>query len=165
MIFLVIVLLAVGPEKLPTFMRTVGRGVRQVRRAAREFRDATGIDDLLREDPPRPKPRAPENKPVPAEPKEQDPVDETQALDLNDGDEVKPARPSATPPAIPDVAKVRELLGDEEDADAEALADAAALEALAGEEDSQIDFDEEPDAGSDDVPEDDAEEDDVMEAS
>ncbi|MBW2404803.1 MAG: twin-arginine translocase TatA/TatE family subunit [Deltaproteobacteria bacterium] len=27
-----IVLLAVGPDKLPTFMRTVGKGLRQVRR-------------------------------------------------------------------------------------------------------------------------------------
>ena len=102
---LVIVLVAVGPEKLPTFMRTVGRGLREVRRAAREFRDATGIDDLMRDDPPRPKPRPrePENKPVPAEPREIADVDRTQALDheLTDEHEVKSpsTRPSATPPA------------------------------------------------------------------
>ena len=46
--FLVIVLLAVGPDRLPTFMRTVGRGVRQVRNASREFKDwfdLIGIED------------------------------------------------------------------------------------------------------------------------
>ena len=47
--FLVIVLLAVGPEKLPTFMRTVGKGVRQVRNASREFKEAIGLEELMRE--------------------------------------------------------------------------------------------------------------------
>ena len=47
--FLVIVLLAVGPEKLPTFMRTVGKGLRQVRNASREFKEAIGLDELMRE--------------------------------------------------------------------------------------------------------------------
>jgi Sec-independent protein translocase protein TatA len=65
--FLVIVLLAVGPDKLPTFMRTVGRGLRQVRNASREFKDAIGLDDLMREgDPFRPPPvRPPKARPVP----------------------------------------------------------------------------------------------------
>jgi len=48
-LFLVIVLLAVGPEKLPTFMRTVGKGLRQVRNASREFKEAIGLDELMRE--------------------------------------------------------------------------------------------------------------------
>ena len=47
--FLVILLLAVGPDRLPTFMRTVGKGVRQVRNASREFKDAIGLDDIMRE--------------------------------------------------------------------------------------------------------------------
>ena len=65
--FLVIVLLAVGPDKLPTFMRTVGKGLRQVRSASREFKDAIGLDDLMREgDPFRAPPiRPPRAKPVP----------------------------------------------------------------------------------------------------
>ncbi|RLB50224.1 MAG: twin-arginine translocase TatA/TatE family subunit [Deltaproteobacteria bacterium] len=65
--FLVIVLLAVGPDKLPTFMRTVGKGLRQVRNASREFKDAIGLDDLMREgDPFRAPPvRPPRAKPVP----------------------------------------------------------------------------------------------------
>ena len=65
--FLVIVLLAVGPDKLPTFMRTVGRGVRQVRNASRDFKDAIGFDDFMREgDPFRAPPvRPPKARPVP----------------------------------------------------------------------------------------------------
>jgi Sec-independent protein translocase protein TatA len=69
--FLVIVLLAVGPDRLPTFMRTVGKGLRQVRNASREFKDAIGLDDLMREgDPFRAPPvRPPRARPVPIEDK------------------------------------------------------------------------------------------------
>jgi Sec-independent protein translocase protein TatA len=63
--FLVIVLLAVGPDRLPTFMRTVGRGMRQVRNASREFKDAIGLDELMREGDPF---RAPPVKPPVARP-------------------------------------------------------------------------------------------------
>ncbi len=68
-LFLVILLLVVGPDRLPTFMRTVGRGVRQVRGASREFKDAIGFDELMREgDPFRPpKVRQPAARPVPIE--------------------------------------------------------------------------------------------------
>jgi len=66
-LFLVIVLLAVGPEKLPTFMRTVGKGLRQVRNASREFKEAIGLDELMREgDPFRAPPVRPSRtRPVP----------------------------------------------------------------------------------------------------
>ena len=69
--FLVIVLLAVGPEKLPTFMRTVGKGMRQIRNASREFKDAIGFDELMREgDPFRSPPvRPPRARPVPVKEK------------------------------------------------------------------------------------------------
>ncbi len=65
--FLVILLLAVGPDRLPTFMRTVGKGVRQVRNASREFKDAIGLDEIMREgDPFRSPPvRPPRARPVP----------------------------------------------------------------------------------------------------
>jgi sec-independent protein translocase protein TatB len=68
-LFLVIVLLVVGPEKLPSFMRTVGKALRQVRSASREFKDAIGLDDLLRDgDPFRAPPiRPPRARPVPLE--------------------------------------------------------------------------------------------------
>jgi sec-independent protein translocase protein TatB len=67
--FLVILLLAVGPDRLPTFMRTVGKGVRQVRNASRDFKDAIGLDDLMREgDPFRTPPvKPPRARPVPIE--------------------------------------------------------------------------------------------------
>jgi len=76
--FLVIVLLAVGPDKLPTFMRTVGKGLRQVRNASREFKDAIGLDDLMREgDPFRAPPiRPPKARPVPVPDKKPPPAPE-----------------------------------------------------------------------------------------
>ena len=90
--FLVILLLAVGPDKLPTFMRTVGKGLRQVRNASREFKDAIGLDELMREgDPFRAPPvRPPRARPVPVQ------------------DEPPPAPKPATasPPPTPEAAKV-----------------------------------------------------------
>ena len=67
--FLVIVLLAVGPDRLPAFMRTVGKGLRQVRNASREFKEAIGLDELMREgDPFRAPPvRPPRARPVPVQ--------------------------------------------------------------------------------------------------
>jgi Sec-independent protein translocase protein TatA len=89
--FLVIVLLAVGPDRLPTFMRTVGRGVRQVRNASREFKDAIGLDELMREgDPFRTPPvRPPRARPVPVEQAQEKAEPETQTV----------------PPPVPEAAK------------------------------------------------------------
>ena len=91
--FLVIVLLAVGPDRLPTFMRTVGKGVRQVRNASRDFKDAIGLDELMREgDPFRAPPvRPPRAKPLPVQKTESDAA----ATDT----------PTATPPPMPAAAK------------------------------------------------------------
>jgi len=79
--FLVIVLVAVGPDKLPTFMKTVGKGLRQVRNASREFKDAIGLDDLMREgDPFRAPPiRPPRAKPVPVPDKAPPPTPSAEA--------------------------------------------------------------------------------------
>jgi len=81
--FLVIVLLAVGPDKLPTFMRTVGKGLRQVRNASREFKDAIGLDELMREgDPFRAPPvRPPKARPVPIPDKAPPPAPSVEATD------------------------------------------------------------------------------------
>ena len=89
--FLVIVLLAVGPDRLPTFMRTVGKGLRQVRNASREFKDAIGLDELMREgDPFRSPPvRPPRARPVPVQEK---PAEE-------------PKRSPTVPPPVPEAAK------------------------------------------------------------
>jgi Sec-independent protein translocase protein TatA len=97
--FLVIVLLAVGPDRLPTFMRTVGKGLRQVRNASREFKDAIGLDELMREgDPFRAPPvRPPKARPVPMQDETPPPKSVTPA---------PPPSPEATkaataPPAAP----------------------------------------------------------------
>jgi Sec-independent protein translocase protein TatA len=99
--FLVIVLLAVGPDRLPTFMRTVGKGMRQVRNASREFKEAIGLDELMREgDPFRSPPvRPPRARPVPLR-------------------EKAPASAEAmTPPPTPDAAKKASSASDVTDTD------------------------------------------------
>lgn len=40
-------LLAVGPDRLPTMIKTVSRSYRQLRRTATDLRASTGIDQLL----------------------------------------------------------------------------------------------------------------------
>lgn len=101
LVFAVIVLLAVGPERMPTLMRAIGRGLRELRRASREFRDAVGLDELLRDDTlRRPVVRPPSQKPLSFE--ESKPQD---ASDASESPEA-PAAPDATtpktePPPIP----------------------------------------------------------------
>lgn len=64
-IIFVVLIVAVGPEKLPTFMKTVGKTIRGLRQASRDIRSAVGIDELLREDIDLSTPR-PVRKPAPA---------------------------------------------------------------------------------------------------
>ena len=45
-----LVLVAVGPERLPGMIKTIARLYRQARRAAMDIRQSTGIDDVLRDD-------------------------------------------------------------------------------------------------------------------
>ena len=47
MIIGVVLLIAVGPRQLPALMKTVGKGLRDMRRAAEDLRRSTGIDELL----------------------------------------------------------------------------------------------------------------------
>jgi len=101
--FLVIVLLAVGPDKLPTFMKTVGKGLRQVRNASREFKDAIGLDDLMREDPFRAPPiRPPRAKPVPVPDKAPPPTPSAEATksasETGGAASVSPPTPAAEEP-------------------------------------------------------------------
>jgi Sec-independent protein translocase protein TatA len=102
--FLVIVLLAVGPEKLPTFMRTVGKGVRQVRNASREFKEAIGLEELMREgDPFRSPPiRPPRARPVPVR---DETAEASQPEATGPEDPASPASPASpqlsAPPPIP----------------------------------------------------------------
>jgi sec-independent protein translocase protein TatB len=50
LIIAVVLLIAVGPKQLPGLMKTVGKGMRDVRRAADDLRRSTGIDELLRDE-------------------------------------------------------------------------------------------------------------------
>ncbi len=52
MIFAMVLLIALGPGKMPGFMKAVGKGMREFRRASRELRKQSGIDELLSEDDP-----------------------------------------------------------------------------------------------------------------
>lgn len=66
MVIAVIVLIAVGPKRLPAMMKTVGKGMREVRKASTELRRSIGVDELLQDEtlrnpmrqapPPRPQP-------------------------------------------------------------------------------------------------------------
>jgi len=47
MIIGVVLLIAVGPRQLPALMKTIGKGLRDVRRAAEDLRRSTGIDELM----------------------------------------------------------------------------------------------------------------------
>ena len=116
--FLVIVLLAVGPERLPTFMRTVGKGMRQVRNASREFKEAIGFDELMREgDPFRSPPvRPPRARPLPVQEKQEEQEQQEEAPAALDDKTI--------PPPMPEAAKVPSPPQSETDADdAEPVAD------------------------------------------
>lgn len=47
-LILVVVLLVVGPQKLPEIARTLGKGIRTARRAGQELRDAIEVDEIRR---------------------------------------------------------------------------------------------------------------------
>ncbi|MFO0714221.1 MAG: twin-arginine translocase TatA/TatE family subunit [Sandaracinus sp.] len=45
-----LILIAVGPDRLPSMVKTVAKFYRQFRRTAEDLRSSTGIDDLLRDE-------------------------------------------------------------------------------------------------------------------
>jgi sec-independent protein translocase protein TatB len=45
-----LLLIAVGPRRMPMMMKSIGRAMREFKRATRELRAQTGIDELLAED-------------------------------------------------------------------------------------------------------------------
>lgn len=96
-VILVILLIVVGPSRLPTVMKSTGKAMRTLRQASRDIQTSVGLDEMMREDllrptPPKrmaPQPQAPGTAPrVPA-------AAEARAA--------APAEPSvATPPADTD---------------------------------------------------------------
>jgi sec-independent protein translocase protein TatB len=49
-VILILLLVAVGPDRMPTFMKAVGKGVREFRRTTREIRSTVGLDELMRDE-------------------------------------------------------------------------------------------------------------------
>ncbi|HJL17139.1 MAG TPA: twin-arginine translocase TatA/TatE family subunit [Sandaracinaceae bacterium LLY-WYZ-13_1] len=70
----IVLLIAVGPDRLPKLLKAVVRGYREFRRATRDLRASTGIDEILQDEDLRdlrkplyvPPPK--QSKPVPAKP-------------------------------------------------------------------------------------------------
>jgi Tat protein translocase TatB subunit len=46
----IVLLVAIGPKRLPTFMKSVGKGLREFRRATREIKDSVGFDQLMEDE-------------------------------------------------------------------------------------------------------------------
>lgn len=82
-IICIVLIIAVGPERLPSMMKTVGKTVRTLRQASRDLRESTGIDELLREDYDyRPPLRKPDPPVEPAIARDVDPVTDEAASPL-----------------------------------------------------------------------------------
>ncbi len=47
---LIVLLLVVGPDRMPTMLKAMGRAMREFQRASRELRNATGIDEMMRDE-------------------------------------------------------------------------------------------------------------------
>jgi sec-independent protein translocase protein TatB len=98
----IVLILAVGPERLPGMMKTVGKTMRTLRQASRDIRTATGIDELMREDitytPPRPQRPAPPVGPAPVSRAESPAAVETASATT---DPAGPSAPAAEPKPAP----------------------------------------------------------------
>lgn len=46
----IVLIIAVGPNKLPTMLKAIGKAMREFRRATRELRAQSGIDDLMNDE-------------------------------------------------------------------------------------------------------------------
>ena len=49
--FAAVALIALGPKRLPEFMKMIGKTLREVRKATSDLRKHSGIDEMMREDP------------------------------------------------------------------------------------------------------------------
>jgi len=67
-VIFIVLIIAVGPDRLPTMMKGLGKTIRTVRQASRDIRATVGIDEMLREDMLQPLPRRPVPKAAIARP-------------------------------------------------------------------------------------------------
>lgn len=49
-IIVIVAILAVGPARMPVLMQSLGRALREFRRASRELQSQVGLDELMRDD-------------------------------------------------------------------------------------------------------------------
>jgi Tat protein translocase TatB subunit len=109
LVLAVVLLIAVGPEKMPTFVKAVGKGIREFRRATRELKNSVGLDELLRDEELRElrdlrRPLATGPRPVPSKPTPSDPPkakEEAQEYP-EEGVDVAHAAKESLPPPVPD---------------------------------------------------------------
>jgi sec-independent protein translocase protein TatB len=91
----IVLIIAVGPERLPSMMKTLGKTLRTLRQASRDIRASTGIDELMRDDFDfNSAPRRPFIPPVP-------PVASEQTISRAELQASSPAQPYIDPAAIP----------------------------------------------------------------
>ncbi|MFI5308047.1 MAG: Sec-independent protein translocase protein TatB [Polyangiales bacterium] len=50
LVICLVLIIVVGPERLPAMMKTVGKAIRSVRQASRDIQTTVGLDELWRED-------------------------------------------------------------------------------------------------------------------
>jgi len=50
MVIAVVILIAVGPRRLPTLMKSAGRAMREFRKATRELRAQVGLDEIMNDE-------------------------------------------------------------------------------------------------------------------
>jgi sec-independent protein translocase protein TatB len=49
-IICIVLIIAVGPDRMPSMMKSLGKTMRTLRQASRDIRASTGIDELMRDD-------------------------------------------------------------------------------------------------------------------
>jgi Tat protein translocase TatB subunit len=102
LVICVVLIIVVGPERLPAVMKNVGKTLRTVRQASREIQTSVGLDELWREDvlaPLPPRPRVPPPATVSRAP-------ETPALPPAVAETPAPPAPDSAAIAPPDSAAI-----------------------------------------------------------
>ncbi|HEX4354482.1 MAG TPA: twin-arginine translocase TatA/TatE family subunit [Polyangiales bacterium] len=70
----IVLIIAVGPDRMPSMMKSLGKTLRTLRQASRDIRASTGIDELMRDDFDYAPPRKPYVAPVPPPPAAAEPI-------------------------------------------------------------------------------------------
>jgi sec-independent protein translocase protein TatB len=99
-VILVILLIFVGPTRLPTLMKTTGKAMRTLRQASRDIQTSVGLDEMMREDilKPAPPKRVTAPRPAPGTQAQAEPETKPAALAQGapDSGERTPAAPAVT---------------------------------------------------------------------